>query len=542
MILIFCAAILDAFQFLLMWVFWGLQAITPVGGGAAGATAGAYYCYNASTGVITGALEGLKCAAAGAVLGAGVSAFAIPLGMILDTVLSLTVGGAILMMLAFEGAFYLDAVLPSFMAETIPLFGFLPFWTFLVWRCLSRRSAQERPSRKGSLSTAFGFVTKGFGAGGLQDKATALHFRRRERVDEDAETTKGNVRSVLSSNRFVQDIRPAVKGAALALLLMVGHVAQAQVLAEPVQYVVSPEVPGPNQSVTIEAQGVGSFLGDSTIAWQKDGKTEKSGVGERTYTFTTGGLGSVTTVRVSIQASDGSTFNKQFVFRPSVVNLVWEADTTTPPLYRGKALYSAGSPLKVIALPVVIINGSRVADASLSYQWSRAGQALVGQSGLGRSTLSVMGDQLQVQEDIGVDVYFGSSVVARGGVRVPATAPQAVFYERDALRGTLYDMALPQGIALNAKEITVVAQPYYVARQALMSGALQYDWTLNGEGIAGPDSARGILTLRQTGDGAGSATLGVRVQNSLEDQLVQMADAALSILFGGGDPGSIFGL
>lgn len=319
--------------------------------------------------------------------------------------------------------------------------------------------------------------------------------------------------------------------------------AGAQFAPDPIQYVITPEVPGPNQAVTIEAQGIGAFLGDAAISWQKDGKVVQSGAGLRTYSFVTGAIGSVTKVHINIVSTTNGSFSKDFVFRPSAVNLVWEADTSAPPLFAGKPLYSAGSSVKVVAFPTVVINGSRVAAQSLSYQWTRQDQALPAQSGLGRSTLSFDGDQLQSEEDIGVGVYLGSSLVAQGAVAIPATQPQLRLYERNALRGILYDAALPQGIALSDKEITIAAQPYYFSNTALRAGALQYAWTLDGNDITGPDSARGILTLRQTGGGAGQSTLAATLQNNINDQLVQSADALITILFGQqASGGSLFGL
>jgi hypothetical protein len=326
----------------------------------------------------------------------------------------------------------------------------------------------------------------------------------------------------------------------IALAALAPAVALAQFTPDPVQYIVTPEVPGPGQTVNIEVQGVGNFLGDAAITWSKDGKVVQSGAGLRTYSFAVGVLGSVTKIHIDIKSANNGSFSKDLIFRPSSVNLVWEANTTAPPLYMGKPLYSAGSPLKVVAFPNVIINGARASEASLSYQWSRADQALPAQSGLARNVLSLDGDQLQASEDISVDVYFGQSLVARGAISVPASQPQLVLYERDALRGLLTDAALPQSLALNAKELTVAAQPYYFAAPALAGGSLQYSWTLNGNDIVGPDSARGILTLRQTGSGQGQAELDSSLQNNASSQLVQSAQAALTILFG--QASSLFGL
>lgn len=157
------AIILDILQFLLFWVFWAIEALTPVGGGVTGAAAGAYLCYNASTGVVSGVLSGLKCAVGGALVGAGVATVAGPLGMVLDTALSLTIGGAILVFMALEGMFYFDIIIPSFMGEALPLLNFLPFWTIMVWRCISRKRSGGASSQGMGKGLVSGLATAAVG-------------------------------------------------------------------------------------------------------------------------------------------------------------------------------------------------------------------------------------------------------------------------------------------------------------------------------------------------------------------------------------------
>ena len=45
---------------------------------------------------------------------------------------------------------------------------------------------------------------------------------------------------------------------------------------------------GANTQVTIEAQGVGTFIGNSTITWSQNGNVVLKGQGQRDLTFTTG--------------------------------------------------------------------------------------------------------------------------------------------------------------------------------------------------------------------------------------------------------------
>jgi len=323
-----------------------------------------------------------------------------------------------------------------------------------------------------------------------------------------------------------------LRNIALIALLLAAGVAHAQAVSDPLQYTVSPETPGPNQLVLIEVQGVGTFLGNAAITWSQDGTVVQSGVGERIYRFTTKGLGQTTRIRIAIRSDTNGSYNKDFTFTPSLVNLIWEADTTVPPFYLGKALYSAGSALKIAAFPVAFAGGSQIAPSALSYQWSRNDEPVPGASGLGRTTFSVMGDQLQLQESVSVDVLYGSTKVARGELVIPATEPVVLFYQRDALSGTRYNTALPGAIQLNASEITLQAEPYYFSGASKRAGQLSYTWTLNGDPASGPDSGRGLLTLRQAGAGQGSATVEASIENKDNNAFIQTARAALQIVFG----------
>ncbi len=72
----------------------------------------------------------------------------------------------------------------------------------------------------------------------------------------------------------------------LGLLFLSGSFVHAQTLgADPLQFVVNPDTPAPGDTVTIEAQGIGGFLGDATITWQQNGKTILSGVGGAVILF-----------------------------------------------------------------------------------------------------------------------------------------------------------------------------------------------------------------------------------------------------------------
>ncbi len=313
---------------------------------------------------------------------------------------------------------------------------------------------------------------------------------------------------------------------------------------DPVRYIISPENPGPNEIVEIEVQGVGDFLGNSTISWLQNGKTAQSEIGKTIFTFRTGGVGTRTLIHLDINSSTRGTIAHDFVFAPSVMNLVWEADTSAPPLYPGKTLYSAGSQVTVVAFPVVVSGGALVSASKLSYQWTLNDELQTADSGLGKNTFTFDGNQLKTAESISVDAYLGGTVVAHGDLTIPATTPYIIFYDQDPLRGELLDHAIVDTYNLTDKEITFRAEPYFFSNASLARGAVTYDWTLNGDETTGPESSQGILTLRQTGQATGAANVAVSIQNTDIAKIIQGATAALQITFGqsGSSLTHLFGL
>lgn len=334
--------------------------------------------------------------------------------------------------------------------------------------------------------------------------------------------------------------------AAVASFFLFAEQAFAQTLgASPVQYTITPEAPGPGDTVLIEVAGVGTFLGDATITWQQDGKTAASGPGESKFSFVAGPLGSKTTIKVTINSSTEGTLTKTFSFSPASVNMLWEADTSAPWWFKGKPLYTAGSSLTVTALPQIISGGKTLSAGVLSFQWKVNDTPVPQSSGLGKNRITFTGSQLLPGETASVDIYYAGTLAGRGSIYVPAAKPLAMLYVRDPLRGTLFDRALQNTVTLNSTEFTLEAAPFYFSNASVEGGSVPFAWKLNGDDTTGPQTAQGLLTLRQSGSGAGRAQLEVDLQNTDSSKYVQSAQNTITILFGGASNSafsSFFGL
>lgn len=177
--LITFALCIDFLQLALGWVAFavgvGLQSITPVGGAIGGAAVGAYACFSTANGLIQGITNAVACGTAGGVFGAAISAFGMPIGVLLgfvfDICLSLTLGAGLIFLLALMGMFYPKYVWSAGIFEVMPGFDVLPGWTVMVALCLIKKRGEE--GKVGITTTAAKIVSVAGGAS-LTNPVTAM--------------------------------------------------------------------------------------------------------------------------------------------------------------------------------------------------------------------------------------------------------------------------------------------------------------------------------------------------------------------------------
>lgn len=181
----------------------------------------------------------------------------------------------------------------------------------------------------------------------------------------------------------------------------------------------------------------------------------------------------------------------------NLVDLVWEAQTSVPPLYHGKAQPSAGSQVKVSALPLATgQNGVRLKITDFDYQWSKNGEPLPGVGGSGQNILNYLVGANENQTTIAVTAtaLADRNLVLRQEINIPVLKPKLVYYEKDPLWGTLYHLALPAEYELKKPELTVLVEPFFFNSGQKAMG-LEYLWKLNGQRIISDESNPHTVTF-----------------------------------------------
>lgn len=299
---------------------------------------------------------------------------------------------------------------------------------------------------------------------------------------------------------------PLLCGVAILLMLMPAASIAQQLPAdrEALQLSVTPRHPGPKQNVRIGIESFSFNIDRSTISWFLDEELVARDPGRRTFTFQTGPVGSRSVVDVVIDTPLGTQVSRRVVVRPSHVALLWEAETYTPPFYQGKALYTPGSVIKLVAFATMVsAEGRTYTPNELVYTWEKDGRPLRQFSGAGEAVLRIINDTFIRPFTIAVEVKAPDNQIATRRIRIESVQPMVELYHNDPLLGIRYGEAVGSRFVLEEEEAALVAEPYFFAVNARDSGNLRYNWRLNNERIDADSS----ITLRPTGPRGGSAHL-----------------------------------
>ena len=291
---------------------------------------------------------------------------------------------------------------------------------------------------------------------------------------------------------------------------------------------ISPKTPKPYEEVVIDLVSFRINLDRSNISWHINNILQSSGVGDKRFSFKTGRAGSLSSVDIEVIAEGGKIFNKTIDIRPADVSLVWQAETYTPPFYKGRALPSSDATIKIIAFPnIVTSDGVRISSKNLAYRWKVGNKFDLDNSGVGKNIIHIKGAKTNSFVFVGVDVTtFDGSIKASGSMHISAGNPKLIFYEDGPLLGVKYENALNKVFNLGGNEVSIKAEPYFFSKD----DSVDYQWVLNNKEIEVGADKWNSLTLTRDGDESGSAQ--IKLTLSTIDRVLQFDDEGLIINFG----------
>ncbi|TSC70550.1 MAG: Uncharacterized protein CEO12_271 [Parcubacteria group bacterium Gr01-1014_46] len=276
-----------------------------------------------------------------------------------------------------------------------------------------------------------------------------------------------------------------------------------------------PAVPKANETVYVFLTSYATNIDAASITWRVNGKTIKSGVGEKTFNFSMGDVGKITTLSVTVKTTDGSVIERSIPLKPISVDLVWQSNGFVPPFYKGKALFSHQNQVTVIASPhIPNSSGGEVSPKNIIYKWRKNGSVDEGASGFGKNTYTFEGSLISRPVTIGVEVTAtGGEGIGYATINLTPNEPAIIFYKKDPIYGIEFQRALAGTVELsNSNEINIIGAPFFYSTDDYLSEKLIYKWSINGSPINNAVSQRNQV-LRQKEGTSGSSNISLSIEN-----------------------------
>ncbi|MBP9757598.1 MAG: hypothetical protein KBD06_03280 [Candidatus Pacebacteria bacterium] len=260
---------------------------------------------------------------------------------------------------------------------------------------------------------------------------------------------------------------------------------------------VTPQYPKPGEAVTLTVQSPLLDLSQRTIIWRNAGTIVSEGEGETVYRFIAPSSGG----RADISARvDGVGEDLSISITPLSVDLLWEADTYAPGLYRGRRLPSLGSSITLQALPHFMKDGVEIPDSQLLYTWKQNGEVLL--SGRGKSSLKIPVSEFSQTNTVSVNVTTSDKMLgADRTVSIPTAEPDVRLYFEHPLYGTMYHAAVPRDTAIGDTEMTFTAIPYFASATGPNDPQFSHLWRVNKTAVEANNIRPATLTISAGAEG-----------------------------------------
>jgi len=265
----------------------------------------------------------------------------------------------------------------------------------------------------------------------------------------------------------------------------------------------TPAHPKSGESVSAELQSTLTNLDQAKITWTVNGKIAGSGLALKSMQL---GTAAATPTSVLITILTGSTgdlgprvLEKSFSIQAEDLSLAWQADSSVPPFFEGKALLPPQGNGEAIAIPnAKDASGKSIPASQLTYSWSLNGTPDAKQSGLGKTSFSFSGQILGVPAKVSVEASSpDGSWVGTDSAIIGSTDPQVLIYEDNPIEGTSLaktfnlSQSLASTTSLLSPEISLSAVPYYFSADP---STLSFQWYMNGSPM--DNQASQVATLR----------------------------------------------
>ena len=292
---------------------------------------------------------------------------------------------------------------------------------------------------------------------------------------------------------------------------------------------VAPSNPAPHESTTITLNSYVNNLDSVLISWSVNGKTTASGIGKKSFSVTAPAAGTEMNIVATTSLPDG-VINTKITIKPSVMVLLWQAnDSYVPPFYRGKALPTSESEVKVVAMPEIRSGSSNVSPQNMVYAWKEDYTNNVDGSGYGKNFFTYVSDYLDNSNNISVTAStIDQKSSSDASVDIGMSQPKILFYKNDNNLGTIWQNSLTDPYKIQGGDI-IEAVPYFISPKEIQNPALVWNWFINDSLVKLTSLQENLMPLSAQAGTHGTSKL--RLDISSQDKIFETASKEINVEF-----------
>jgi len=263
----------------------------------------------------------------------------------------------------------------------------------------------------------------------------------------------------------------------------------------------SPESPEPDQLVRVTLKSSIIDLSLASITWRVNDEIVQQGYDVPSIEVRAGELGTKTTVTAEIE-NEIAEARMQVVLIPTEMDVLWESDSFIPPFYQGRALPSAGTSVRLQAIPrfKTSAKSAEIAPQTLVYTWKRNGAPVLSVSGVGKSRVSFPAPGLFGSDTIEVEARTPDGALSSArSIRISSIEPLLTLYKVHPLYGIMFYEALGRQTDVPDEELSFAAIPFFADASSAHDAELVYAWRVNDKPITADPEQANIITIDASG-------------------------------------------
>ncbi|MEK7539164.1 MAG: hypothetical protein AAB595_00775 [Patescibacteria group bacterium] len=294
-----------------------------------------------------------------------------------------------------------------------------------------------------------------------------------------------------------------------------------------------PPNPAPYENTTINLKSYVYNLDSVLISWSVNGKTVLSGISKKSFLTTAPAAGEETSVIATISLPDGA-IDEKITIRPSVMTLLWQAnDSYVPPFYRGKALPTPDSEVKVVTMPEIRTgspNNNTLADPkNMIYAWKKDYTNSQDNSGYSKNFFIFTNDYLENSNNISVTARtVDQKYSSQASIDIGMTEPKILFYKNDNSFGTIWEKTLTNSYKIQGSEI-IEAIPYFISPKEILNPTLIWSWFINDSLVNLTGFKKNLMPLKAPEGASGTSVLKLQIDN--QNKIFETTSKEINIEF-----------